>query len=72
MGKWVTEKELKNGEMFYRGIHSLDGFKSPLEEEFGHCPNDFLKAGLSIGGRKVHYGNVGLTFQALRRANPEE
>jgi hypothetical protein len=24
VGKWITEKELKNGEMFYRGVHSLD------------------------------------------------
>jgi len=65
--KWVTEKELKNGEMFYRGVHSLDIFKTPLEEKFGHRPDDFLKAGLSIGGRKIHYGDVGLTFQALPR-----
>jgi hypothetical protein len=35
MEKWVTEKELKNGEMFYRGVHSLEVFKNPLEEKFG-------------------------------------
>jgi len=67
VGKWVTEKELKNDEMFYRGVHSLEIFKNPLEEKFGHRPDDFLKAGRSIGGRTVHYGNVGLTFQALPR-----
>ena len=66
-GKWVTEKELKNGEMFYRGVHSLEMFKNPLEERFGRRPDDFLDAGLSIGGRKVHYGTMGLTFQALPR-----
>jgi len=66
-GKWITEKELKNGEMFYRGVHSLEMFKNPLEETFGHCPDDFLGAGLSIGGAKVDYGDVGLRFQALPR-----
>lgn len=66
-GKWATEKELKNGEMFYRGVHSLDMFKSPLEERFGCCPDDFLQAGLSIGGIEVDYGDVGLKFQALPR-----
>jgi len=30
-GNWITEKELKNGEMFYRGVHSLEMFKKPLE-----------------------------------------
>jgi hypothetical protein len=64
-GKWVTEKELKNGEMFYRGVHSLGTFKNPLEEKFGLRPEDFLKAGLSLEGIKVDYGDVGLKFQAL-------
>jgi len=67
LGKWLTEKELKNGEMFYRGVHSLEMFKNPLEERFGSRPDDFLKAGLSIGGAKVDYGDVGLRFQALPR-----
>jgi len=66
-GKWITEKELKNGEMFYRGVHSLEMFKNPLEETFGSRPDDFLEAGLSIGGAKVDYGDVGLRFQALPR-----
>lgn len=66
-GKWVTEKELKNGEMFYRGVHSLEMFKNPLEQKFGHRPDDFLEAGLSIGGGKVNYGDIGLKSQALPR-----
>lgn len=66
-GKWVTEKELKNGEMFYRGVHSLDMFKKSLEGKFGTRPDHFLRVGLSIGGAKVDYGDVGLRFQALPR-----
>ena len=66
-GKWVTEKELKNGEMFYRGVHSLEMFTNPIEERFGTRPDDFLEAGLSIGGIKVDYGDIGLKFQALPR-----
>ena len=66
-GNWITEKELKNGEMFYRGVHSLEMFKKPLEEKFGHCPDDFLEAGLSIGGAKVDHGDMGLKFQILPR-----
>ncbi len=60
-------KELKNGGMFYRGVHSLETFKNPLEEKFGLRPDDFLEAGLSIGGAKVNYGDRGLEFQALPR-----
>lgn len=67
VGKWVTEKELKNGGMFYRGVHSLDMIKNPLEERFGNRPGHFLEAGLSIGGTKVDYGDVGLRFQCLPR-----
>jgi hypothetical protein len=67
VGKWVTEKELKNGEMFYRGVHSLEMFKNPLEERFGRHPDDFFEAGLSVGGVKVNYGDGRLTFQALPR-----
>jgi hypothetical protein len=67
VGKWITEKELKNGEMFYRGVHSLEMFTKPLEERFGTRPDHLLEAGLSIGGAKVDYGNVGLRFQALPR-----
>jgi len=67
VGKWITEKELKNGEMFYRGVHSLGMFKNPLEERFGNFPDHFLEAGLSIGGDKVDYGDVGLEFQVLPR-----
>ena len=67
VGKWVTEKELRNGEMFYRGVHSLEMFKKPLEERFGNRSEDFLEAGLSIGGVKVNYGDRGLKFQSLPR-----
>jgi hypothetical protein len=66
-GKWVTEKELKNGEMFYRGVHSLEMFTNPLEEKFGPRPDHFLEAGLSIGGTEVNYGDVGLKLQVLPR-----
>jgi hypothetical protein len=67
VGTWVTEKELKNGEMFYRGVHSLEMFKNPLEEKFGHRPEDFLKASPFIGGVRVNYGDIGLRFQVLPR-----
>lgn len=67
VGKWVTEKDLKNGEMFYRGVHSLEMFKNPLEEKFGSPPDHFLEAGLSIGRAKVDFADVGLKFQALPR-----
>jgi hypothetical protein len=59
-GKCVTEKELKNGEVFHRGVHSLEMFTNPLEERFGNRPKDLLGAGLSIGGVKVDYGTCTL------------
>jgi hypothetical protein len=66
-GKWISEKELKNGEMFYRGVHSLDMFKNPLEGRFGTRPDHFLEAGLSIGGVEVDHGDIGFQFQGLPR-----
>jgi len=39
----------------------------PPEERFGRGPDHFLQVGLSIGGAKVDYGDVGLEFQVLPR-----
>jgi hypothetical protein len=66
-GKWVTEKEVKNGEMFFRGVHSLETVKKPLEERFGNRPEAFRSVGESLGGRPVSLGDVGMRFQALPR-----
>jgi len=66
-GRWVTEKELKNGEMFFRGVHSLETVKRPLEERFGNRPEAFRSAGESLGGRPVGLGDVGMRLQPLPR-----
>ena len=65
--KWVSEKELKNGEMFFRGVHSLDIFRKHLEERFGHSPDTLLAVGRSFGGIKANLGDVGIQFRVLPR-----
>ena len=66
-GKWVTEKELTNGEMFFRGVHSLEKVKKTLEERFGNRPETFRSVGESLGGRPTNLGDVGMRFQVLPR-----
>jgi hypothetical protein len=65
LGKWVSEKELQGGELFFRGPHALP--TAPLIERFGKNPEKFLEVGTALGGTKIDYGDVALEFMALPR-----
>ena len=63
--RWVSEKDLKGGEMFFRGPHLFP--VKPLEEKFGSDGNRFLQAGEKCGGRNVTGADVAFQVMALPR-----
>lgn len=52
---WISEKELKGGTTFFRGPHALK--VEELKEAFGKNPEAFLKAGQSLGGVELLFGD---------------
>jgi hypothetical protein len=48
LGNMVTEREIPGGDFFFRHLHRLP--THALEEAFGHCHENLLAAGLSLGG----------------------
>jgi hypothetical protein len=64
-GRWVSEKDLQGGEMFFRGPH-LFPVKS-LERKFGKDGDRFLQAGEKCGGKYVPGADVSFQVIALPR-----
>jgi hypothetical protein len=64
-GRWVSQKDLKGGEMFFRGPH-LFPVRS-LEHKFGNDGDRFLEAGKKCGGKYVPGGDVSFQVMALPR-----
>lgn len=61
-GKRVSEKELKGGEMFFRGPHALS--TQGIIKKFGNNPEGFLAAGLKRKGEKVTLGDAAIELKA--------
>jgi hypothetical protein len=53
--RWVSEKDLKGGEMFFRGPHALQ--LEQITEAYGQDPETFVKAGKRLGGVEMLYGD---------------
>jgi hypothetical protein len=64
-GKQQTEKDLPGGETFFRGPHELS--REPILRRFGRDPEGFLRAGSSLGGERLDFGDAAFRFQALPR-----
>jgi hypothetical protein len=63
-GRWVSERDLPGGELFFRGPHQLP--TTNLIARFGKDPEKFLAIGKALGGKRLpEYGDVGLEFQVL-------
>jgi hypothetical protein len=60
---WVSEKDLKGGSTFFRGPHRLH--VDELEALYGKNPEAFLRAGRSLGGSEIFYGDKGFALEAL-------
>ncbi len=52
---WLSEKDLKGGEMFFRGPHALP--MTEVTERYGQDPEIFLRAGKRLGGVEMLYGD---------------
>jgi hypothetical protein len=61
-GKQVSEKELKGGEMFFRGPHALS--TQGIIKKFGNNPEGFLAAGLKLKGKKIALGDAAIELKA--------
>jgi len=64
-GKQQTEKDLPGGETFFRGPHELS--RQPILERFGRNPEGFFRAGSSLGGERLDFGDSAFRFRALPR-----
>ena len=64
-GRWVSEKDLRGGEMFFRGPHLFP--VKPLEDKFGNDGDRFLQAAEKFGGTNVPGGDVSFQVMALPR-----
>ena len=64
-GKWVSEKDLRGGSIFFRGPHQLPA--APLVKKFGKNAELFLEAGKALGGKPLDFGDVSLEFSVLPR-----
>ncbi len=63
-GKWISEKEIPGGDLFFKGPHVLP--VQPLMTRFGNDVEAFIKAGEAYGGKPIQeYGDAAFEFQAL-------
>jgi hypothetical protein len=53
--RWLSEKDLRGGEMFFRGPHALR--VGDLTEKYGRDPEGFAKAGKRCRGVEMLYGD---------------
>lgn len=58
--KWVTEKRLPTGELFFRGLHALPTPR--LAQHFGDRPEALAEAVKALGGKEV-MGSADLTLE---------
>ena len=61
-GKRVSEKELKGGEMFFRGPHALP--TRGIIKKFGKNPKGLIDTGLNLRGSKIDLGDASIELRA--------
>jgi hypothetical protein len=63
--RWIGEKELQGGEVFFRGPHGLP--LAPLVAIFGRQPNVFRLVAEKLGGMAVPMGDLAFQFPTFPR-----
>ena len=63
--RWISEKDLKGGEMFFRGPHALQ--LRDVEAKYGNDPQGFAMAGKRLGGVEMLYGDRAFGLDVLPR-----
>lgn len=61
--KWITEKNLKQGAVFFVGNHALP--EKPLLDAFGKDVDLYEKAGKSLGAESFDKGDVAFKFMVF-------
>jgi hypothetical protein len=64
-GRWISEKEIPGGELFFRGLHGLP--LEPLTAIFGREPDLFRGVADKMGGTPVQMGDVAFQFRTFPR-----
>jgi hypothetical protein len=59
-GKWITEKNLPTGELFFRGLHALP--VGDLVEAFADRPESLVEVARGMGAREV-FGPADVTLE---------
>lgn len=62
-GKWVSEKDLKIGSLFFKGVHALPTKK--IAEKYGDNIDGFKKICNELNGIPVDYGDSAFKFLVL-------
>jgi hypothetical protein len=63
--RWVTEKDLPGGALFFRGPRKLP--TEPVLERYGRDPEGLLEAGRLFGAESLRAGDAALRLQVLPR-----
>jgi hypothetical protein len=61
--RWLSEKDLRGGEMFFRGPHAIP--VAEVVEKYGYDPDAFAEAGKRLGGVKMLYGDTAFGVDVL-------
>ena len=61
-GEKISEKELKGGEMFFRGLHAIP--TADIKNRYGRNPEGLIKAGEKLSGRKAEFGDASIQLTA--------
>jgi len=64
-GRWVSEKDLSGGSLFFQGVHALP--LQPLVQRFGRRAAQFRALSVRLGGRALEFGDASFSFAALPR-----
>ena len=64
-GRWISEKEIPGGELFFRGLHGLP--LEPLTKAFGHDPELFKKVAKKMAGLPMEMGDLAFQFRIFPR-----
>lgn len=64
-GKWISEKEVPGGSLFFTGPHKMpvDG----IAAKYGTSPKDLIARAEALGGTALEYGDASVAFKALPR-----
>ncbi|MBT3276304.1 MAG: DUF3786 domain-containing protein [Spirochaetales bacterium] len=64
-GKWISEKEVPGGSIFFTGPHKMP--LDPIASRYGSDPGTLLSKAASLGGTALEFGDASIGFKALPR-----